>query len=76
MNYLMEMTGRRKRRNVFHINMLKRWNTPLSSGYWVAKTAEVEGALENWTWDGGEDGEPMVGTQLMEQLRGELTELL
>ena len=75
-NYLIEMTGRRKRRNVFHINMLKRWNTPLSSGYLVAETAEVEGELESWTWDGGEDGEPTVGAQLTEQQRGELTELL
>ena len=46
-NYLIEMTGRRKRRNVFHINMLKRWNTPLSSGYLVAETAEVEEELES-----------------------------
>ena len=76
MNYLIEMTGRRKRRNVFHINMLKRWNTPLSSGYLVAETAEVEGELESWTWDGGEDGEPTVGAQLTEQQRGELTKLL
>ena len=75
-NYLIEMTGRRKRQNVFHINMLKRWNTPLSSGYLVAETAEVEGELESWTWDGGKDGEPTMGAQLTEQQRRELKELL
>ena len=74
-NYLIEMTGRQKRQYVFHINMFKRWNTPLSSGYWVAETAEVEGELQSWTWDGGEDGEPTVGAQLTEQQRGELMEL-
>ena len=36
-NYEVDMAGRRKRRRIFHINMLKPWNTPTATTSFLAR---------------------------------------
>ena len=74
-NYLVDMVDRRKRKRVFHINMLRKWNEPTSTSYYTEET-EAEEESELLTWDGGEDGEPTFGEQLSSGQRQELQELL
>ena len=67
-----------KRERTFHVNMLKKWNTPTYGNYW----AEADG--EDWTeeeekipeWRGGGEGDSKVGDRLFEAQRGQLEELL
>ena len=75
-NYLVAMPERRKKEGVFHANMLKRWREPVCPGYFVTEVADEEDELETLTWDGGEDGEPTFGKQLLEEQRRALAELL
>ncbi|KAL5489210.1 hypothetical protein EMCRGX_G018277 [Ephydatia muelleri] len=77
-NYLVDMHDTRKRERTFHVNMLKKWNTPTYGNYW----AEADG--EDWTeeeeeipeWRGGGEGDSKVGDRLSEAQRGQLEELL
>ena len=77
-NYLVDMHDTRKRERTFHVNMLKKWNTPTYGNYW----AEADG--EDWTeeeeeipgWRGGGEGDSNVGNRLYEAQRGQLEELL
>ena len=39
---LVEMPDRRKKKKVLHVNMLKKWNEPVSSGYFVSEAADGE----------------------------------
>ena len=36
-NYQVEMHDRRKKYRVFHVNMLKKWHTPVRQAYWTAE---------------------------------------
>ena len=74
--YVVDMVDRRKRKRVFHINMLKRWNEPESSGYLVTATVDREEEMETLTWEGGEDGELTIGEKLTPEQRKELAKLL
>lgn len=65
-NYLISMPERRKKKGVFHINMLRRWKEQSSMGYFVMEAMDEEDELETLTWDGGEEGEPVVGEGLTE----------
>ena len=58
-NYLVEMPDRRKKKKVLHVNMLKKWNEPVSSRYFVSEASDGEDEMEAWTWD----GEKMVSQQ-------------
>ena len=77
-NYRVDMQDTRKRERTFHVNMLKKWNTPTYGNYW----AEADG--EDWTeeeeeileWRGGGEGDSKVGDRLSEAQRGQLEELL
>ena len=77
-NYLVDMHDTRKRERTFHVNMLKKWNTPTYGNYW----AEADG--EDWTeeeeeipeWRGGGEGDSKVRDQLSKAQRGQLEELL
>ena len=48
----------------------------MSSGYFVSEAANGEEEMEAWTSDGGEDGEPTVGSQLTANQTSDLTNLL
>ena len=75
-NYLVDMHDTRKHERTFHVNMLKKWNTPTYGNYW----AEADG--EDWTeeeeeipeWRGGGEGDSKVGDRLFEAQRGQLEE--
>ena len=34
-NYMVDMADRRKRRRIFHVNMLRKWNVPTSTNYFA-----------------------------------------
>ena len=66
-NYEVYMPDQRKRRAIFHINMLKKWHQPEAMCFW---TVGVDPDEENDvpTWRGEESGRsPSVGTQLTVQ---------
>ncbi len=78
-NYLVDMHDRRKRKRVFHVNMLKEWHVPVSSNYFATgcegADADDEGDSLVSAWnDGG--GEPTWGEQLTNEQREELSVLL
>ena len=73
MNYLVDMHDKQKRKQVFHVNMLRRWHVPTSTGYDIE---QQESEDEVPTWDDGGNGKLRVGKQLDEAQRGELEVLL
>ena len=75
-NYMIDMYDRRKRRRVFHVNMLKEWHVPNSVSYFSSEEGEGDSGSEDvplWN-DGG--GAPVLGKQLSEAQRQELLTLL
>ena len=75
-NYLIAMPEWRKKKGVFHINMLKKWKEEASAAYFVMEGGDEEDELEVLTWDGGGEGEPVVGEGLTEGQRDTLKKLL
>ena len=63
-NYLVDMADRRKRRKIFHISMLRKWNEPASHNCFVVEEVGDGEDLEALAWNGGEEGEPVIGKQL------------
>ncbi len=76
-NYLIDMHERRKRRRIFHIIMLCKWNVPSSTSYWIEDLTEddAQDDVPMWNEDGGE-GQPKVGEELGSEERSELSRLL
>lgn len=77
-NYLVDMSDRKKRKRVFHVNMLKKWQVQQSTGYLMREVGDEEEEEEEeiLTWDGGEDGEPRIGKQLTVAQKKELIGIL
>ena len=75
-NYLIAMPERWKKKGVFHINMLKKWKEEASAAYFVMDGVDEEDELEALTWDGGGEGELVVGEGLTEGQRDTLKKLL
>ena len=75
-NYLVDMGDRKKRKRVFHVNMLKKWQIQESMGYLMKEVEDEENEDEIPTWDGGEDGKPRLGEQLTDVQKKELGDLL
>ena len=75
-NYVVDIHDTRKRERIFHINMLKKWNTPIYGNNW----ADVESAEDSEDdipdWRGSEKGDPTVGKQLSEVQKSQLNRLL
>ena len=68
---------RRKRRRIFHVNMLRKFNTPEVVGY-SEEVADIEDEGIS-VWDGQPDGEPekpSVGEQLSAEQHADLDQLL
>jgi len=42
-NYEVYMLDKRKRRSVFHVNMLKKWCPPEATCFWIFEDTESEG---------------------------------
>ena len=74
-NYVVDMADRRKRRRTFHVNMLRKWNEPVSTSYFAEGGLERE-EDEVLTWDGGAEGEYTVGGELSPEQREELEAVL
>ena len=75
-NYLVDMHDKRKRKRVFHVNMLRKWYVPTSTGYFTKDTEQQASKDEVPTWDDGSSGDLRAGEQLDEAQRGELEALL
>ena len=77
-NYLVDMHDRRKRRRIFHVNMLRPWYVPRGTGYFCEED-EVTEQEDVPVWkevsDVNED-QPQFGKQLSEQQWAELGSLL
>ena len=77
-NYEIDMKDKRKRKKIFHVTMLKKWYPPEDTSFWTAEEVESEPEeeelLPNWR---GESGTvPDISTELTEQQKLQLTELL
>ena len=75
-NYEVYMPDKWKRRAVFHINMLKKWYPPEAACYWIAEDDESDGEDVIPSWRGESCKFPTIGSQLSEQQKGQLSELL
>ena len=74
-NYLIDMYDRRKRRRVFHVNMLKEWHMPSGVSYFSSEGEDGDSGSEDVPlWIDG--GVPVMGEQLSEAQRQELLTLL
>ena len=75
-DYSIATPDRRKKKTLFHINMLREWKEPEQVGYFAVDPLDTEEELEALTWDGGEDGQPVFGEQLTSVQREELNQVL
>ena len=77
-DYLVDRHDRRKRRRIFHINMLREWVVPASTGYWMEEVEEIdEEEVPVWKEGSNESFEQAVfGEQLSDVQRRELEALL
>ena len=78
-SYLIDMHDRRKRRRVFHVNMLKEFRVrkPVESSYWVeSDIAEDIDDSDVLRWNGSPEGQPSLGEQLDTTRRKQLQQLL
>ena len=65
----MDMHDKRKRRRVFHVNMLKvfREGRPVESSYWVEGVMEGDDPEDDFdtpVWNEALDKQPIIGEQL------------
>ena len=72
-NYQIEMPRRRKKQQIFHVNLLKKWESPEE---WSLVTCEVGEEEEFPDWRGEKDSLPTFGEQLTTTQRKELDEVL
>ena len=78
-DYEIDMPGRRKRKKIFHINMLKKWYPPANASYFCEETTE-EGETEDKDIQVRKEVEsnttPTIGKQLSRDQRNQLNKLL
>ena len=80
-SYLVDMHDRRKRRRVFHVNMLKAFQVrrPVESSYWVEDITDCDDPEDDFdvpVWNETLDEQPTIGEQLNEQQQKELWKML
>ena len=75
-NYVVDMHDTRKRERTFHINMLKKWNTPTYGNYWADVDDGESSEDDIPEWRGSEKGEPTVGDQLSAVQKSQLNKVL
>ena len=73
-NYLIDMRGRRKRKRIFHVNMLRKWHTPASVSYLCDEIPDESEEIPDWKDD--DVGDMVVGDQLTREQKSQLGELL
>ena len=83
-NYCVDMHDRRKRRRVFHVNMLRKWHAPSAVGYWaqeLERERDETGEADDvpfWN-EGADDGTSdaaTLGEQLSVQQKQDLQDLM
>ena len=77
-NYEVLMTGRRKKKQIFHINMLCKWYVPTDNSYLAQEVTKEEGddvVLRKEEEDQYLSG-PTIGSDLSEAQKEELGDLL
>ena len=72
-NYLIDMPHRRKKKQVYHINLLKKWESPCALGL---TACEVDEESELPDWRGDPVTRPVVGAQLTSPQKEELSDVL
>ena len=80
-NYEVQITDGRRRKRIFHVNMLREWHSPSAASFLAEDVAseEPENIDDVILWDGtgSEDGEqPLLCKELSSSQRQELTHLL
>jgi len=74
-NYEVLMSDKRKRKKVFHVNMLKKWFPPVGSSFWATEDMDVEEELVS-TWQDQGGGTPAIGNHLSKEHKQQLDDLL
>ena len=72
-NYEINMVGRRKQRRIFHVNMLRAWNSPTADNYLSEEVAAEDVIL--WGEDAS-DETPVINDQLSEVQKKDLQSVL
>jgi len=72
-NYEVYMPDKRKRKVMYYINMLKKWYPPETKCFWMADDVDSDGVP---AWRGQSGKLPIIGTQLSEQQKRQLWQLL
>ena len=68
-NYLVEMPDRRKKKKVYHVNLLKKWEIPVADCCMAEEVSEED--FPDWK-DSGVVGQPKFGEQLSTQERSDM----
>ena len=64
-NYEIDMTDRRKRKRIFHVNMLRKWHIPTVTSCWAEEGPEDDhDEVLLWRGDEEEQTQPTLGEQL------------
>ena len=78
--YLIDMHDKRKRKRIFHVNMLKEFHVhkPAQTGYWTEEEAEDSSGSDSDVpmWNDNPQGQPLIGGHLNELQKQQLTKLL
>ena len=77
-NYEVDMYDKKKRRRIFHINMLRKWHTPSAVSMLAEDlSAEPQDEIPLWRDDPeSKEDKPTIGDQLAETQRAQLRNLL
>jgi hypothetical protein len=76
-NYQIDMVDKRKRKRIFHVNMLRKWHTPTVSSMWTGDEPDAEAdEVLLWKDDEGGSNQPLLGDQLSANERKRLQTLL
>ena len=74
-NYEVLMPNKRKRKNVFHVNMLKKWYPPVATSFGSVEQMDMEEEfMPTWKCEGSDA--PIVSDQLSKQQLRQLYDLL
>lgn len=77
-NYEIDMEDKKKRRKIFHVNMLKKWYPSEATSFWAVEEAESDLDEEESipTWKGECGAVPTISTKLTEQQKEQLLKML
>ena len=75
-NYRIRMPDRRKKQTVFHVNMLRKWHTPATTGFLFTCVPTDKEVDDIPSWNDTEGGRARIGSQLTPAQCQELGRLL